>query len=256
MHAKLLDAHVHLTDDEFSPMLEDIMNMLRSLSMKAVSVSMDLTTARKNLELVSSYGDVVIPFLGIHPWSAAESLDQFGDFVAKNSSKIAGIGEIGLDRKYVADNEDGYKIQKQVFESMLSFAEKLAKPTSIHSRGSLDDVLSTLKSFSLKGVLLHWFAGSKKQLKQATDAGYYVSYGPVLVSSEDKRSLLRDTTKEFVLVETDGPVRYAGCFENKVALPSFLPSVVFAVARTLRLSYDDACNMLIQNSAKYLGFML
>ncbi|MFY3742062.1 MAG: TatD DNase family protein, partial [Candidatus Nitrosomirales archaeon] len=71
MHAKLLDAHVHLTDDEFSPMLEDIMNMLRSLSMKAVSVSMDLTTARKNLELVSSYGDVVIPFLGIHPWSAA-----------------------------------------------------------------------------------------------------------------------------------------------------------------------------------------
>ncbi len=256
MHAKLVDAHVHLTDNEFSTLLEQIMNMLRSLSMKAVSVSMDLATARKNLELASSYSDVVIPFMGIHPWSATESLDEFGDFVVKNGTKIAGIGEIGLDRKYVADNEDGYKRQRQVFESMLSFAEKLAKPTSIHSRGSLDDVLSTLKSYGLKGVLLHWFAGSKKQLKQATDAGYYVSYGPVLVASEDKRSLLRDTPREFVLVETDGPVRYAGCFENKVALPSFLPSVVFAVARTLRLNYDDACSMLIQNSAKYLGSML
>jgi len=256
MHAKLVDAHVHLTDEEFSSLLGQIMNMLRSLNMKAMSVSMDMVTAGKNLALANSYGDVVVPFVGIHPWSAGESLDDFSDFVAQNSSKIAGIGEIGLDRKYVANNEDGYRRQKQVFESMLSVAEKLGKPTSVHSRGSLDDVLSTLKSYKLKGVLLHWFAGSKKQLKHATDAGYYVSYGPVLVYSEDKRSLLCDTPSEFVLVETDGPVRYAGCFENKTALPSFLASVVFALARTLRLDYDDACSMLMQNSAKYLGHVL
>jgi len=253
MLAKLLDAHVHLTDEEFSSLLGQIIDMLRSLNMRAVSVSMDMATARKNLTLTSSYSDVVIPFMGIHPWSAGESLDDFSDFVANNSGKIAGIGEIGLDRKYVADNEDGYKRQKLVFESMLSFAEKLGKPTSIHSRGSLDDVLHTLQSYNLRGVLLHWFAGSKKQLKQATDAGYYVSYGPALVYSEDKRSLLSDTPRDFVLVETDGPVRYSRCFESKAALPSFLPSVVFALARTLRLNYDDACSMLMQNSAKYLG---
>jgi len=256
MHAKLVDAHVHLTDEEFSSLSGQIMNMLRSLNIKAVSVSMDTATARKNLALASSYSDVVIPFMGIHPWSAGESLDDFSDFVANNSSKIAGIGEIGLDRKYVADNEDSYRRQKQVFESMLSFAEKLGKPTSIHSRGSLDDVLHALQSYNLKGVLLHWFAGSKKQLKHATDAGYYVSYGPVLVYSEDKRSLLSDTPRDFVLVETDGPVRYARCFENKAALPSFLPSVVFALARTLHLNYDDACSILMQNSAKYLGYAL
>jgi len=253
MLAKLLDAHVHLTDEEFSSLLGQIIDMLRSLNMRAVSVSMDMATARKNLTLTSSYSDVVIPFMGIHPWSAGESLDDFSDFVANNSGKIAGIGEIGLDRKYVADNEDGYKRQKLVFESMLSFAEKLGKPTSIHSRGSLDDVLHTLQSYNLRGVLLHWFAGSKKQLKQATDAGYYVSYGPALVYSEDKRRLLSDTPRDFVLVETDGPVRYSRCFESKAALPSFLPSVVFALARTLRLNYDDACSMLMQNSAKYLG---
>ncbi len=256
MHAKLVDVHVHLTDEEFSSLSEQIMKMLRSLNIKAVSVSMDMATSRKNLVLTSSHNDIVIPFMGIHPWSAGESLDDFSNFVTSNSSKIAGIGEIGLDRKYVADNEDGYKRQRQVFESMLSLAEKLGKPTSIHSRGSLDDVLSTLRSYNLKGVLLHWFAGSKKQLKNATDTGYYVSYGPALVYSEDKRSLLSDTPREFVLVETDGPVRYSRCFENNTALPTFLPSVVFAVARTLRLDYDTACNMLMQNSQKYLGHEL
>lgn len=256
MYAKLVDAHVHLTDEEFSSLSEHIMKMLRTLNIKAVSVSMDMATARKNLVLTSSHNDIVIPFMGIHPWSSGESLDDFSDFVTSNSSKIAGIGEIGLDRKYVADKEDDYRRQRQVFELMLSLAEKLGKPTSIHSRGSLDDVLSTLRSYNLKGVLLHWFAGSKKQLKNATDAGYYVSYGPALVYSEDKRSLLSDTPREFVLVETDGPVRYSRCFANNTALPTFLPSVVFAVARTLRLDYDAACNMLMQNSQKYLGHEL
>jgi TatD DNase family protein len=256
MHSKLLDSHVHLTDEEFSNILDKIITMLRSLNMTAASVSMDMITARNNLALASSYSDVIIPFVGIHPWSANENLEDFNDFVVHNNSRIAGIGEIGLDRKYVANDCEGYGRQKQVFESMLSIAEALAKPTSIHSRGSLDDVLDTLKSYNLKGILLHWFAGSKKQLKLATDAGYYVSYGPVLVYSEDKRSLLSDTPRELILVETDGPVRYSKCFEDRVALPSFLPSVVFALARRLQLSYGEACTMLNQNSAKYLNHAL
>jgi TatD DNase family protein len=248
----LVDAHVHLTDDEFRDLLQPIVSMLHSLRMKAVSVSMDMATAVRNIELGSEYGDVVIPFVGIHPWTANEDVEAFTEFVSTNVHKIAGIGEIGLDRKYVSDNEEGYKRQRYVFECMLNLAERYGKPTSIHSRGSVDDVLDTLQSYRPKGNLLHWFAGSKKQLKRATDMGCYVSYGPVLVYSEDKRSLLRDTPRDFVLVETDGPVRYSRCFEDKAALPSFLASVVFALASTLGIDYDDACIKLGQNSSRYL----
>jgi len=248
-----VDAHVHLTDEQFADLLQPAIGMLRSLDIKAISVSMDMFTATKNMELASSCSDVVIPFVGIHPWSANENTDGFADFVSKNADKIAGIGEIGLDRKYVSDNEDGYNRQKNVFEHMLALAERFDKPTSIHSRGSIDDVLDMLQSYKLKGNLLHWFAGSKKQLKRVADMGCYVSYGPVLVYSEDKRSLLRDTPKELLLVETDGPVRYARCFEGRVALPSFLPSVVFVLAKTLGIDYSNACDILIQNSRRYLN---
>ncbi|MFQ5920839.1 MAG: TatD family hydrolase [Nitrososphaerales archaeon] len=257
MHAKLVDAHVHLTDGDFAGLSARIIDMLRSLDIKAVSVSMDMETSRKNLELAGSNSDVVIPFIGIHPWAAGgESLDDFSRFLESNASSVAGIGEIGLDRKYVSgsiNEEDGYRRQRQVFESMLALAEKLGKPTSIHSRGSLDDVLSALGSYKLKGVLLHWFAGSKKQLRRANEMGCYVSYGPVLVYSKDMRSLLKDTSTELVLVETDGPVRYGSCFENMVALPSFLPSVALTLARTLRMDYDGACGILVRNSTRYLG---
>ncbi len=253
MRAKLVDAHVHLTDDEFSGLSSQITSMLRSLAIKALSVSMDIRTARKNLELANSCGDVVLPFIGMHPWAAGENLAEFLAFVEDNANRITGIGEIGLDKKYVAGDEEGYRRQKKVFEAMLSLAEKLAKPVSIHSRGSVDDVLTTLKSYNMRGVLLHWFTGSKKQLAQAAEMGCYVSYGPVLVYSQDKQSLLRDTPRELILLETDGPVRYAGCFENRTALPSFLPSVALAASRTLHTTYEDACNMMVTNSARYLG---
>lgn len=252
----LVDAHVHLTDEGFADLLKPALNMLYTLNIKAISVSMDMTSAIRNLEFADLYRDVMIPFVGIHPWAAHEGLDEFTDFIHKNMDKIAGIGEIGLDRKYVNDNEEGYKVQKRVFERMLELAEKLQKSTSIHSRGSVDDVLDMLQSYKLKDNLLHWFAGSKKQLRRAVDMGCYISYGPVLVYNEDKRSLLRDTPKEHVLVETDGPVRYSRCFENKTALPSFLPSVVFAMAKTLDIEYSDACKVLMENSKRYLEYAL
>ncbi|MFQ5940214.1 MAG: TatD family hydrolase [Nitrososphaerales archaeon] len=247
----LIDAHVHLSDEAFAYLLQPTVNTLRYLKIKAVSVSLGIFTAMKNMSLASSYGDVVIPFVGIHPSSANENIEEFTDFVMKNEDKIAGIGEIGLDRRYVSD-EDAYARQKNLFEHMLLLAERLGKPTSIHSRGSVDDVLDILQSYKLKGNQLHWFAGSKKQLRRATDMGCYLSYGPVLVYSEDKRSSLRKTPKDLVLVETDGPVKYSRCFEDNAALPSVLPSVAFVLAKTLGIDYDDACNILKQNSQQYL----
>lgn len=125
---------------------------------------------------------------------------------------------------------------------------------SIHSRKALDDVLEILPSYRIKGVLLHWFAGSKKQLAKSMDMGLYVSYGPALVYSEDKKVLLKLTERSRFLVETDGPVRYSRCFENLPAVSSaFLVSVVASAAHTLGMIYEEAAHLLQQNSEAYLS---
>ena len=49
----LVDTHIHLTDEEFVGLLQPIMNMLRTLNIKAVSVSMDIVTSTKNMGYVS-----------------------------------------------------------------------------------------------------------------------------------------------------------------------------------------------------------
>lgn len=220
----------------------------------ACSVAVDLYTTKRGLEIVQRNSDVVKNFAGIHPEAAGrEDLEAFCDIFSRNILRIDGIGEIGLDRTYDERGMVPYEMQKKVFDMMLRLAESNDKPVSIHSRKSLDDILQILPSYNLKSVLLHWFAGSKKQLAQAANMGLYVSFGPALVYADDKKVLLRQAPKDRILVETDGPVAYSGCFEKLPAAPtSFLVTVVASAAKVLGMNYDETGALLERNSTRYL----
>lgn len=247
----LFDTHVHLTDNEYSGYIQHVVAGLRAMKIVACSVTVDAETTARSFHLFDSARDAVRQFVGIHPEAAArEDLDKFREIFKSNIQSIDGVGEIGLDGTY----DVPYERQKQVFNAMLELAESEKKPVSIHSRKALDDVLEILPSYKVKGVLLHWFAGSKKQLARSMDMGLYVSYGPTLVYSEDKKVLLKNTDKSRFLVETDGPVRYSRCFENLPAVScAFLVSVVASAARTLGMPYEEATHLLEHNSKAYLS---
>jgi TatD DNase family protein len=247
----LFDAHVHLTDGEYSGYIQHVIASLRAMKIVACSVTVDVETTAKSFQLFDSARDVVRQFVGIHPEAAArEDLDNFKEMFRSNIKSIDGVGEIGLDGTY----DVPYDRQKQILNAMLELAESEKKPVSIHSRKTLDDILEILPSYKIKGILLHWFAGSKKQLAKSMDMELYVSYGPALVYSEDKKVLLKNTDKSRFLVETDGPVRYSRCFENLPAVSSaFLVSVVWSAAHTLGMPYEDTAELLKQNSEAYLA---
>ncbi|MGI0037241.1 MAG: TatD family hydrolase [Nitrososphaera sp.] len=251
----LVDAHIHLTDKVYSEYLNFLLAGIRAMDMMACSVSVDVATSIKGLELFKQERDIVKNFAGIHPEAASrEDLDEFKALFSLNVDKIDGVGEIGLDRTYDERGIAPYDKQKLVFAAMLQLAESKSKPVSIHSRKALDDILSILPSYNLRGVLLHWFAGSKKQLAQAADMGLYVAFGPALVYSDDKKVLLQNTPRERILVETDGPVTFSHCFENLPASPtSFLVSVVSAAARVVSLDFDELVSVLEKNSLSYLS---
>jgi TatD DNase family protein len=249
--AWLTDAHIHLSDAEYSGDMGHILTAMNKMKMRACCVSMDNSSSKSTLEL-GKRSPLVLPFIGIHPEKAEDDLDAMINLVTKNSDKISGIGEIGLDRTYVSD-ESGFSRQVRVFRELLSLAEKLGKPVSIHSRRTLDEIFSILPSYSISGVLLHWFSGSKKQLQQAMDLGCFMSYGPAMVYSQDKQVLFLRTSPDKILLETDGPVRFSRCFGSKTAQITFLPSVLFCAANLLAKSYDEMLLAVEQNMNSYLG---
>ena len=254
LNSMLFDAHIHLSDNEYSSYIQQIITSLRAMEIVACSVTVDIETTLRGFQFFNHARDVIKQFVGIHPEAAVrEDVEKFKDVFQSNIRSIDGIGEIGLDGTYI-ERGISYEKQKEVFDAMLQLAESTGKPASIHSRKALDDILEVLPSYRLKGVLLHWFAGSKKQLRSSMDMGLYVSYGPTLVYSEDKKVLLKHTDRERFLAETDGPVRYPKCFDNLPAIStSFLVSVISSSAKTLGMTYEDAVKLLGNNSQAYLG---
>lgn len=247
----LYDSHIHLSDSEYDSDIDYIINSMKELKIKACCVSEDLITSKKTIEL-SKNNELIFPFIGIHPSKADEKIEPILELIDKNASDIVGIGEIGLDTTYV-NNDSEFQQQEKLFRDQLSVAEKLQKPISIHSRKTLDEIYEIIPSYSLKGILLHWFDGNKKQLKKAMDMGFFVSFGPLLIYANDKQFLLAQTDVDRILVETDGPVKFSRCFEFKTAQISFIPSVIFCASKVVRKSYDELTAILEQNSKNFLG---
>ncbi len=246
----LFDSHIHLSDPAYKSDINFIFTNMQKMQIKACCVSMDNESSEHTLSL-SADNPLVLPFIGIHPEKASDDLDSMISKIHQHHDHISGIGEIGLDPTYAANNDS--KRQLYVFETLLSLAEKYQKPVSIHSRKSLESIIEILPSFSLNGKLLHWFDGNKKQLQKAMDLDCYVSFGPVLIYANDKQTLLQKTNLERILVETDGPVAFSRCFEQKPAQISFIPSVIFCASKLLSRSYDELSLILYNNSTRYLG---
>ena len=247
----IFDSHIHLSDPVYDSDIQYIINYMKKMHVKACCVSEDLITSKKTLELATK-NNLILPFIGIHPGKAKENSESIVELINQNSKTISGIGEIGLDSTYVSSDED-FKQQITLFEKQLSLAEKLKKPISIHSRKTLDKIYEIIPSYSIKGMLLHWFDGNKQQLKKAMDMGFFVSYGPLLVYAKDKQVLLSKSEIDRILVETDGPVKFSRCFEQKTAQISFIPSVIFCASKVLKKSFDELSSLLEKNSNRFLG---
>ena len=231
------DSHIHLSDPTYLPEINLILKQMEFLKIKACCVSVDVQNSLETLSL-SKQSNLVLPFIGIHPEYANDDLEKITNLIELNQNNISGIGEIGLDPTYTKNNDDT-KRQIQVFESLLSSAEKFHKPVSIHSRKSLDNIFEIMTSYNTKHALLHWFDGSKKQLQKAMDMDFFVSFGPVMIYANDKQTLLSKTYQSKILVETDGPVRFSRCFEMKSGQISFIPSVIFCASKILGKTFDE-----------------
>lgn len=243
------DAHIHLSDPAYAQDMEHILTQMRHLGIKACCVSTNMKDSLETIRLAKK-DDLILPFVGIHPEHATEDLEGMVELIERSHASLAGIGEIGLDPTY-AGNDEGR--QNRVFETLLACAEKFDKPTSIHSRKSLDRILEIMTSYDTSRVLIHWFDGNKRQLRRAMDMGLYVSYGPVTVYANDKQALLARTDQSRILVETDGPVRFSRCFEGKSGQISFIPSVIFCASKVIGKTFDQMATMLEKNTKSFLG---
>ena len=248
---KLVDAHVHLSDAEYNNHTDELIAVAKTSDVKAlVSNSMDLKTSIDSLKLAEKHPGLVYPALGIHPWNVnvlkENELEDTLKLISDENQKktVVAIGEIGLDAKY----EKIWDKQLTVFDKMLRLAETLALPVIIHSRGTTVQIVDMLPSYNLKRVLLHWFSYPLTALSQAVSHGYYITEGPPTVYSLGIREVVANVPLTNLLTETDGPVKYyKPPFNGQMTEPSFIRTVVDAIAEVKNVPVDDVAEQIAKN---------
>jgi len=250
------DSHIHLVDEHYANFLTHILTSMRALRIKACSVTMDVSTSRRAIDLFRYENrDVVFNFVGIHPECAhIQVYSEFEELVSQNRNFIDGIGEIGLDHSYDTSKDYIYSKQVDIFQKMLNIAEEIDKPVSIHSRGTLDDILDLLPSYAHLVACLHWFDGTEKQLQRSMDMGLFVSYGPLIAYSQNKKKLLGLADRDRILTETDGPVRYSSCFKNVTSLPTnMLITMLNIISHELKMTFEESMSLVATNSRVFFN---
>jgi len=239
---KLVDAHIHLVS---YPDPGQVARAAKASGTLLLSCTVNPGEAGRNLELKETYPEWVRCFLGVHPSDATQELPSA--IMEGALDRADGIGEIGLDPKY-SEVSPG-SAQMKAFLDQLGTAERLGKPVEVHSRGSERACLEILGTFRLRSVLMHWFEG-ENELEQVVGKGYYVSVGPALLYSKKLRRIASRIPVDRLLSESDGPVSFLA-LEGRGGFP-MVPSVVFCLAETKRMAFDEVSSAVEANVEGYL----
>ncbi|HKW91378.1 MAG TPA: TatD family hydrolase [Methylomirabilota bacterium] len=206
---RLFDTHAHL---HFPDLAEDLDAVLERASavgvVGMVTIGTDRETNEAAVALAERLGHVHAT-VGIHPHDAADATEA--DFealerLARESSKVVALGEMGLDFFRDLSPRD---VQERVLRRQLVTARRLNKPVVIHCRDAHPETLAILADERVgeTGGVMHCFSGDVSVAKRCLDLGLAISLaGPV--TYKNARALpdvARFVPLDRLVVETDCP---------------------------------------------------
>jgi len=150
-----------------------------------------------------------------------------------------------LDYFWVRNKE---KEQKELFEEMISLAEKLNKPVIVHSRKAESDCIDMLKSSKLKKIIMHCFTGKKLLVKNIIDNGWFLTAPTSIVRSTQFQDNIKIIPITQLFAETDAP--YLSPFKDKRNEPAFIIESYKKIAELKDMELKEVINNIWMNWQK------
>ena len=251
-HSGLTDCHAHLCDGSFEPDLEEVLGRARDAGVEgAVAVGETRADAERNLELAERHAGFVRPTAGLYPThlDAAEA-ERVADLIRRERSRLAAIGEVGLDRWKVRDEGD-LALQREIFALFIDLSLEVDLPLNVHSRSAGRHAIEVLRERGAKRVQLHAFDGRAARAEPAVEAGYFFSVPPSVVRSPQKQKLVRRLPLSCLLLETDSPV--LGPVRDQRNEPANVVVSLKAIAELKGIAEGDVAEAVRENTLRLYG---
>lgn len=185
--------------------------------------------------------------IGIHPMAAGRVTPMEMGLFRRLLSRTDYVGEIGLDGS--PHGRPSLRLQRQVFDSVLSHHQITSKILTVHSRGAEKEVVSALSDVGAPAIL-HWYSGPLGVLDQALDAGMYFSINPSMIRTKSGQRIIAAVPHARALTESDGPYTKRG---GRSTRPSDMPWLVEHLAALWSLDPDEARRQLHENMVRLHG---
>ncbi len=246
---ELIDSHCHLDDDRLNTNRPEIIDAARQLGVKHFIVP--ATTQQRwpllrQLQLAQT--GVHIAY-GFHPLFMDEHEQADINLLENQLTEhhAIAVGECGLDFFYSKLDE---KDQRLLFENQLDVAKNLSLPCIIHSRKSLDIVLSLLRKKQLCGGVLHSFSGSLQQAKQLNDLGFKLGIAATVCFDRAKKlqSIVEAMPLDSLLLESDAPDQTGPDYKGQLNQPAFMLAQLKKVASLKDLEVSCIASQTTKNA--------
>lgn len=245
----MIDTHSHINMIESLSLDEIIKNAFDNGIDKIIVPSAYPADMENIMDLINKY-DNVYGMLGIHPSEVKSWDDSFIEKIknyAKNS-KIAAIGEIGLDYYWDKSFND---LQKEVFIKQIKLANELNLPIDIHDREAHKDTYDIIQEHNNGSkVIMHCFSGSVEFARECVKAGFYLGIGGVVTfkNAVKMKEVAKDIPLERILLETDAPYLTPVPFRGKENQPAYVKYVAEEIASLRGISVEEVAQITTENA--------
>ena len=253
---KFFDSHAHLDDEKFNEDRDVLIEKIHNEDIeKFVSAGYSLESSKRAIELSKKY-EFIYATCGISPNDIPQTeeelwkkLDEIRK-IAKESSKVVAIGEIGLDYYW---NKENKELQREAFIEQIKIANELELPIVIHTRDAIMDTIEILKQNEVKKKgIFHCCPLNRELVKEGLKLGFYISFaGPVTFkNSKNADEIIEMVPNDRILIETDSPYLSPEPLRGRRNDPRNVKYIAKKIAEVKNIEIEDIARITFNNAMK------
>ena len=258
MKIMFFDSHAHLNFKPFQKDYHRIIERCFENNIWLINAGSQYETSQRAVEIANEYEKGAWAAVGLHPADIEKEVFNYQRYLtlAKNSNKVAAIGETGLDYFHNKKNKDR---QKEILLKHLELAQEIKKPIIIHCREAHEDLLKLLASqssnYKLQGVI-HCFTGDHQQAKRYLELGLLLGFTGIITYSSAYDEIIKNLPLEKILIETDCPYLAPAPHRGQRNEPIYVKHIAQKIAEIRNLSLEEVAKQTSDNALNLFQILL
>ena len=221
----MIDSHCHLDHEPLSNNLKEVISRSKSIGIDKLLTICTTTKGYVDILKIVELDPIIYGTFGIHPHESGNDNIEKNKIIEKfkQSKKIIGIGETGLDFYY---NNSKKNDQFKSFRKHIEASIDLNVPLIVHSRDAEKetyDILNQYDNENLK-ILMHCYTGSYEFAEKLLKFNSFFSASGIITfeNSRELQETFKKLPLEKILIETDSPFLSPVPMRGKKNEPSYI----------------------------------